>query len=278
MYYYGARFYDPSLGRFLVPDTIVPDPYDLRAMNRYVYVYGNPIIYTDPTGHLPVFNHTTGQRIDDPQNNIIPGSGPIQPGYEPSQLAKEIDAFVEGAMEGFSGLDGYGDPNGTSNNLGNITGTVGGGLSGLRHVVMHLFSGLFKRFTKESIEEAAEEAGPLIGRSLGAAANIRVNSRIGENPYAIRLAEKLNEAAQRDVDSLLNALREGNRNPGIGTRNLGDQFFELRGRNAGRVIIKQRSASSFDIVGKFVGHARGDKANSEIIQRLITDYGNLPAP
>ncbi len=37
-----------------MPDSIVPDPHDLRAWSRYSYVYNNPIIYTDPTGHHPV--------------------------------------------------------------------------------------------------------------------------------------------------------------------------------------------------------------------------------
>lgn len=61
-------------------------------------------------------------------------------------------------------------------------------------------------------------------------------------------------------------------NPGIGTRALGNGFYELRGANAGRVIVKQTSAGSFDIVGKFQGHVRGDAANSSIIQRFISDY------
>ena len=51
LYYYGARYYDPELGRFTQADTIVPDPEDPQAFNRYGYARGNPIRYTDPTGH-----------------------------------------------------------------------------------------------------------------------------------------------------------------------------------------------------------------------------------
>ncbi len=51
LYFYEARYYDPVLGRFISPDTIVPDPMDPQALNRYSYVRNNPIIYTDPTGH-----------------------------------------------------------------------------------------------------------------------------------------------------------------------------------------------------------------------------------
>jgi len=51
LYYYGARYYDPVLGRFTQADTIVPDPSDPQAFDRYGYARGNPIRYTDPTGH-----------------------------------------------------------------------------------------------------------------------------------------------------------------------------------------------------------------------------------
>jgi RHS repeat-associated protein len=50
LYYYGARYYDPALGRFISPDT----QYDAgpQGLNRYSYALNNPIIYRDPTGHL----------------------------------------------------------------------------------------------------------------------------------------------------------------------------------------------------------------------------------
>ena len=51
LYYYGARYYDPALGRFLSPDTIVPDPQQPQDLNRYTYARNNPFGYTDPTGH-----------------------------------------------------------------------------------------------------------------------------------------------------------------------------------------------------------------------------------
>ena len=75
--YYHARYYDPTLGRFLSADTIVPNagglttwpsdatarpffllggatpgPFNPQQLNRYSYVNNNPIRHTDPTGHL----------------------------------------------------------------------------------------------------------------------------------------------------------------------------------------------------------------------------------
>jgi RHS repeat-associated protein len=54
LYDYWARFYDPTLGRFLQPDPIVPEPGNPQALNRYAYVYNNPLRYVDGSGHLPV--------------------------------------------------------------------------------------------------------------------------------------------------------------------------------------------------------------------------------
>ena len=49
--YYGARFYDGALGRFIQPDTIVPEPGNPQALNRYSYGCNNPVKYRDPSGH-----------------------------------------------------------------------------------------------------------------------------------------------------------------------------------------------------------------------------------
>ncbi len=49
--YYGARFYDPALGRFASADTIIPGAGNPMAWDRYAYTLNNPVKYTDPSGH-----------------------------------------------------------------------------------------------------------------------------------------------------------------------------------------------------------------------------------
>ncbi len=44
LYYYGARFYDPEIGRFISVDPI------RDGLNWYVYASNNPLRYVDPTG------------------------------------------------------------------------------------------------------------------------------------------------------------------------------------------------------------------------------------
>jgi RHS repeat-associated protein len=52
LYNYNARLYDPVIGRFISPDSIVQTPFDPQTLNRYSYVRNNPLIYTDPSGHI----------------------------------------------------------------------------------------------------------------------------------------------------------------------------------------------------------------------------------
>jgi RHS repeat-associated protein len=48
-----GRLYDPELGRFTTPDPFVQDPLNSQSLNRFAYVYNNPLRYTDPSGFLP---------------------------------------------------------------------------------------------------------------------------------------------------------------------------------------------------------------------------------
>ncbi|HEX9643641.1 MAG TPA: RHS repeat-associated core domain-containing protein, partial [Acidimicrobiia bacterium] len=48
--FYNARYYRPTLRRFISPDSIVPDPADSQAHNRYAYVANNPVNGSDPSG------------------------------------------------------------------------------------------------------------------------------------------------------------------------------------------------------------------------------------
>jgi RHS repeat-associated protein len=52
LYFYNARWYDPTLGRFAQPDSLIPEQSQgAQAWDRYAYVNNNPVRYNDPTGH-----------------------------------------------------------------------------------------------------------------------------------------------------------------------------------------------------------------------------------
>ncbi|MEM7799346.1 MAG: RHS repeat-associated core domain-containing protein [Chloroflexota bacterium] len=53
--YMNARYYVPGIGRFASADIIVPNPNNPQSFNRYGYTYNNPLILTDPSGHVPAY-------------------------------------------------------------------------------------------------------------------------------------------------------------------------------------------------------------------------------
>lgn len=50
LYYFGARYYDPSIGRFLSPDKTIPRLDDPQSLNSYAYARNNPLSRIDPNG------------------------------------------------------------------------------------------------------------------------------------------------------------------------------------------------------------------------------------
>ena len=50
LYYYGARYYDPVIGRFITDDPLEGSPRTPQSLNPYAYVLNNPLRYSDPTG------------------------------------------------------------------------------------------------------------------------------------------------------------------------------------------------------------------------------------
>ena len=50
--YFGARWYDPDIGRFTGMDPMPVNPNDYRTFNRYAYAFNNPYKYQDPDGRL----------------------------------------------------------------------------------------------------------------------------------------------------------------------------------------------------------------------------------
>jgi RHS repeat-associated protein len=61
LYHYGARFYDPSLGRFIQADTIIPNPGIPVSYDRFAYVRNSPLNYIDPSGHLSCSNSNVAE-------------------------------------------------------------------------------------------------------------------------------------------------------------------------------------------------------------------------
>ncbi len=100
LYFYEARYYDPTLGRFIQADTIVPVPGDPQALNRYSYVRNNPLRYTDPTGHSwkKFWNSFAGAFVGAVVTVLTAGAG------APLWIAAMAGGMMGGALSG--GLGG----------------------------------------------------------------------------------------------------------------------------------------------------------------------------
>jgi RHS repeat-associated protein len=48
---YNARYYDPALGRFISPDSFIPESNKGSTFDRYAYTDNNPMTLNDPNGH-----------------------------------------------------------------------------------------------------------------------------------------------------------------------------------------------------------------------------------
>jgi len=53
LYYYGARYYDPVIGRFITRDPVKGNIMNPQTLNPYVYCLNNPLKYIDPNGESP---------------------------------------------------------------------------------------------------------------------------------------------------------------------------------------------------------------------------------
>jgi RHS repeat-associated protein len=77
---YNARYYNPRLGQFVSPDTVVPEEENPQHWNRYSYVSNNPLKYTDPNGHEPYDNGNWGDcQKPKPPSSLTPPEDDEEP-------------------------------------------------------------------------------------------------------------------------------------------------------------------------------------------------------
>lgn len=101
-------------------------------------------------------------------------------------------------------------------------------------------------------------------------AKIEIVYRIKENPALVREAERMgkDQAAQKDVNNLIEQLSLGNANPGIGNRRVKGlkNVSEARGRNEGRVYFREKD-------GKIEILAKSNKDNQKKVIGILQKMG-----
>ena len=116
--WYGSRWYDPQLGHFLSPDSIVPDKGNPQGLDRYAFVANNPIKYVDPGGHcwgifsfvrgIPTYN-TTCENLDMAltiikSDNASLGDKALAGGYIAVEGTAHLAVAAGGALLGCSAI------------------------------------------------------------------------------------------------------------------------------------------------------------------------------
>ena len=101
----GARWYSPILGRWLSPDSIVPQPVNPQDFNRYGYTRNNPLKYVDPSGHFTQCNQ--GNCYDDGYSTSNPWITSYDAATRRLWLGRYADQLAAWAMAGWiTSLDG----------------------------------------------------------------------------------------------------------------------------------------------------------------------------
>ncbi len=104
-----GRVYDPLLGMFLSPDPYVQAPGNWLNYNRYGYCYGNPLLYTDPSGEIAWFIPLIiGAVVGAYSGGVIANEGQYNPAKWDYSSGKTWGYMAGGAVVGgISGTTGW---------------------------------------------------------------------------------------------------------------------------------------------------------------------------
>jgi RHS repeat-associated protein len=98
LYLMGARQYDPQLGRWASPDTMVPDPTNPQSLSRYSYVRAAPLRYSDPSGRRE--EGECGFEGDP-----CPDSSPSPTSLSEAEIEALLDFLVQAILEEYGSVD-----------------------------------------------------------------------------------------------------------------------------------------------------------------------------
>ena len=101
LYYYGLRYYDPEIGRFITRDTNPGDPVNPQSLNRYIYCLNNPLKYVDPLG-LEVEEPEEKPKTKDEWKEFFEQL--LEDGVSPEDILAFVKEVVSQYLEGLGDL------------------------------------------------------------------------------------------------------------------------------------------------------------------------------
>jgi len=131
--YFGARYYNSNMGRFMSPDwsvKITPVPYaklsDPQSLNLYAYVLNNPLSHADADGHwiqLTGDDDARKKQLDALKSAVGSKAGAYL--YDNTVDGKHYVGVLSGGPDGQG--PSFGSINKTSEKIGDIIGDTGRG-------------------------------------------------------------------------------------------------------------------------------------------------------
>lgn len=129
--YFKARFYDPFIGRFITPDSVVPDSMNTQCYNRYMFVNGNPMTLRDADGHMPNWFQVFMHQMTRAGDGIMHGGNHILRDHLHFQNTKSY--WERKVVPVLTGV-GYGI-------LGSLLGGITGAINGFRGGFLGIYNG-----------------------------------------------------------------------------------------------------------------------------------------
>lgn len=147
--YMQARYYDPTIGRFLSSDPVSPDPGNLFNFGRYAYANGNPIRFADPFGLYACGSKVSSgdcKKIDGFVNKIHTSLEGLKKGSSDYRSLSAVASFLGSKNDGNGvtiataslGKNVAGEPGGLKTIKLNMKAIAGA----LTHYIKYLNSGL----------------------------------------------------------------------------------------------------------------------------------------
>ncbi|NEW04695.1 glycoside hydrolase family protein [Paenibacillus sp. SYP-B3998] len=93
--YLRARWYDPSMGRFVGEDSFTGQVDNPLSLNRFTYVKSNPLINIDPSGHYPVCDGCSDKEQEKEKKDYVKSRNP-------SSVSEKLVKFVANYKQYFS--------------------------------------------------------------------------------------------------------------------------------------------------------------------------------